>query len=115
LNTGPGQYSGSFSSSLVFDTFTLDLSFLTGTTVATSVITSNLNFGSGYDITSVLFDGFAYTALQDTPAPIAINMFHVSGPRHELGPHHHGFGHLSGRYFHRLGRHQQQRGAACRA
>jgi hypothetical protein len=78
--SGPGQYSGSFSGSLVLDTFTLDLSFLSGTTVATSVVTANLIFGSGYDITSVLFDGTPYSALQNTPAPVAINVFQFQGP-----------------------------------
>jgi hypothetical protein len=80
VNTGPGEYSASFTGTLVLDTFTLDLSFLSGTTVATSVVTANLIFGSGYDITSVLFDGSPYVASTDSPAPVAINVFQFQGP-----------------------------------
>lgn len=80
VSTGPGEYSGSFAGTLALDTFTLDLSFLSGTSVVTSVLTSNLILGSGYDITSVLFDGTPYVPQTNTPAPFAVNVFQLQGP-----------------------------------
>jgi hypothetical protein len=55
--------SASFSGAAASNTFTLDLSSLTGTSNVTSVLSANFAGNSGYDITSATFDGASFTAL----------------------------------------------------
>lgn len=64
IGNGPNQWSGSFSAASSGDnTFTLDLSGLTGRTGINlnAVITANFAGGSGFDVTGVSFDGHAFT------------------------------------------------------
>ncbi|MBV8036705.1 FxDxF family PEP-CTERM protein [Roseateles sp.] len=63
-SNGPNQWSGSFSAaSTGANTFTLDLSSLSGWTAIdlNAVITANFAGGSGFDVTGVTFDGNTFT------------------------------------------------------
>jgi hypothetical protein len=62
---GPNQWSGSFTAAASgANTFTLDLSGLTGFTNIdlSAVITANFAAGSGFDVTGVTFGGNPFTA-----------------------------------------------------
>ncbi|MFT7773544.1 FxDxF family PEP-CTERM protein [Roseateles sp.] len=64
ISNGPNQWSGSFSAaSSGTNTFTLDLSSLSGWTSIdlNAVITANFAGGSGFDVTGVTFDGNPFT------------------------------------------------------
>jgi len=67
----PNQWSGSFTAAATgTNEFTLDLSSLAGwdSIDLNAVITANVIFGSGYNVTGVTFDGNPFTADVDTSA-----------------------------------------------
>lgn len=70
--SGPNQWSGSFTAAASgANTFTLDLSGLSGFTGIdlNAVVTANFAAGSGFDVTGVSFDGNAFTPVVDSTFP----------------------------------------------
>jgi len=70
---GVDQWSGSFTAlSTGPNSFTLDLTGLSGSWTSinlNSVISANFSGGSGYDVSSVTFDGNAYTPVANVTVP----------------------------------------------
>lgn len=81
LPTGvPNQWSAQFSGNAASNSFTLDLSSFVGALDLTALLSANLFFGSGYNITSASFDGNAFSPVINVTTPAGSADYWTYGP-----------------------------------
>lgn len=76
----PNEWSAQFSGSGAVNSYTLDLSSLSGALELTALLSANLILSSGYNITSATFDGSAFTPILNSTTPAGSVDYWSYGP-----------------------------------
>lgn len=81
LPTGnPNEWSAQFSGSGATNSYTLDLTGFAGALNLTALLSANLFFGSGYNISSATFDGNAFVPVLNSTTPFGSVDYWTYGP-----------------------------------